>query len=178
MKRTKRILGVAAAALLTMAAPAAAATTAADSQLATGDVPATLNATIPTTGIDFGSMQLGSAGTESGVQTVTVSSNQQWGATLSADHTNMTRWDGTAYDETTSLTSPFSWARTTQTGTSYAPVATAPTAGNLLTGQDATMATPVDVGVKFKQVTSYADTVLSGEDKYRVQLTYNVAQGL
>jgi hypothetical protein len=176
--RMKRIIGVAAAALLTAAAPASAATTASNSQAATGDVPATLDATIPTTGIDFGTLTLGDAGNESGVQTLEVSSNEAWGATVSADQTNMTDWNGTSYTPATQLASPFEWKRTTQGGTSYASIATDPDPGNLVAGQGITGATPADVGVEFKQVTSYADTVLSGGDHYRIQVTYNVAQGL
>ncbi|MEA2177901.1 MAG: hypothetical protein QOG77_1198, partial [Solirubrobacteraceae bacterium] len=121
----KRIISVAAATLLTMAAPASAATSATGVQPATGDVPATLDATIPTTGVDFGSLTLGAAGTESGVQTLDVSSNQAWGATLSGDHTNMTKYTAVgAYEPLIALASPFQWQRTTQTATSHASIQT------------------------------------------------------
>jgi hypothetical protein len=176
--RMKRMLGAAAVALLTVAAPASAATSATDRQAALGDVPATLDATIPTTGIDFGAMTLGSAGNESGVQTISVSSNQLWGATIAGDHTNMTKWDGTSYDEAVSLVNPFEWKSTTPAASSYASISTDPTPGNLLSGQPTTGATPAEVGVQFRQVTSYADSVLSGGDRYRIQVTYNIAQGL
>jgi opacity protein-like surface antigen len=175
----KRIIGAALLASLAAAAPAAAATDPVNgNQTASGDVPAALEATMPTGNVSLGQLDLGSAGTQSNVQSITVSSNKTWGATISADRTNMTSHDGENYGST-SLASPFQWQRTTQGATPFAAIATAPTPGNLLSGAGVTGATPATIGIKFLQVTSYADTVLSeSESPYRIAINYQVAQGL
>lgn len=174
----KRIIGAALLASLAAAAPAAAATDKTLTQTATGIVPATLEASIPSSSISLGTLAVGGSN-QSIPQDLTVSSNQPWGATVSSvDRTSMASWDGESYDTQVTLGSSLQWKRTTQGATLYNAIGTTPTAGNLISEQVATGSTPVTVGVQFRQPASYADAVLTDGNVYRISINYQVAQGL
>jgi hypothetical protein len=161
---------------LLAAAPASAATTQAQNQVITGAPTPQLVATFPG---DFG---LGSfaagATTSSSEQVLNVKSNGSWGLRISADSANMRRWNGSAY-VAGSLSSPLTWARTSQGGTpvgspTYSAIGTS--AANVVTGQAVTTDSGTDVGVTFRQAVSYGDDAALGSDVYRVVVTYAAGQ--
>jgi hypothetical protein len=169
------ITAAASAALVAGAVPAQAATSASDAQPAQADVPATLTATIPNSLINLGNITPGAAMVESADQTVNVKSNATWGIDVNADKTNMTEHDGVGYvtPGPKTLTNVFQWK--VDAG-SYAGVTTA--RAHALAAQSPTDDSGTDAVFKFGQTPSYSDTPLTGGNHYRIQVTYNVEQGL
>lgn len=171
MKRSI-IAAAAGVALLVSAAPASAATSATGAQPASANVEATVEATLPTAEIAFGNIPVGATGTEKPAS-ISVSSNATWGATILANNANMQEWDTTYTAAGAQLTNAFEWKLD---GGTYADITT--TAASVVTGQAVTGATPATVDLSFRQTASFADTVLTGGPKYRLDLTYAVGQGL
>lgn len=167
--------------LLAAAVPASAATSATGSSSVTGDVANTLEATFPSA-YAWGSLNAGSTGNESTEQTLNVKSNQTWGVKTSTDLTDgkMKEWTGSAYVTTSPkiLTNALTWRLSSLGGTaqstSYAAFSSTEA---LVTGsQPITSDTGTNVGLKYKQAVSYADTA-AGVNDYRVLANFNVSQG-
>jgi hypothetical protein len=168
------IAAAAGVALLVSAAPASAATSATGAEPASANVEATVEATLPTAEIAFGNIPVGATGTEKPAS-ISVNSNATWGATILANNATMQQWDTTyaAQPGGAELTNAFEWKLD---GGTYADITT--TAASVVTGQAVTGATPATVALSFRQKASFADTVLTGGPKYRLDLTYAVGQGL
>ncbi len=178
----KRIAVLAAvAAMLTAAAPASAATTASGTSSVTADVANTLEATFPSA-YAWGSLNAGSAGNESTEQTLNVKSNQTWGVKIASDLTDgkMKEWTGSAYVSTSPkiLTNALNWRVSSVGGSAQATTYAALSSTEALVSgsQPITSDSGTDVGVKYKQVVSYAD-VAAGTNDYRLLASYNVSQG-
>lgn len=179
----KRISVLAAcAAMLIVAAPASAATTASGTSSVTADVANTLEASFPSA-YAWGSLNAGSAGNESTEQTLNVKSNQTWGVKISSDLTDgkMKEWTGSAYVTTSPkiLTNALNWRLSSLGGTAQSTTYAALSSTEALaTGSQAiTSDSGTNVGVKYKQVVSYADVAAGVTNDYRLLSSYNVSQG-
>jgi hypothetical protein len=181
MKRIFTVLA-AGAAVIAAAAPASAATSGAGTSSVTADVAPTLEATFPSA-YAWGNLNAGAAGNESVEQTVTVKSNQTWGVKIASDLLDgkMKEWDGTAYVATTPkvLTNALNWRMSSLAGavqaTSFAGLSSTEA---LVTGTQAiTSDAGTAVGMKYKQVVSYADVAAGASNDYRIQANFNVSQG-
>jgi hypothetical protein len=171
-----------AAAILALAAasPAAAATSATSTQTITGAPTATLVATFPSASLGLGAMNAGATSTTS-EQGLNIKSNSSWGLQISADRTNMCRWNGTACVAGQDLANPFQWALT-RNGTaigspSWAGIVASPSNASAVTAQGPTSDSGTDLGLTFRQAVSYADNAGIGSDTYRIVVSYAAAQG-
>ena len=175
-----RIPGIAAvaAAVLAPAVPAHAVT---GQQSVTADVANTLEATFPSA-YAWGDLVPGPSGNTSAAQSLTVKSNALWGVQVSTDLSDgrMKEFNGSAYVAVTPkiLTNPLQWRLSVlggvAQGTSFAALSSTPasaTSSQGITGDSGTA-----LGFLLHQVASYADQRVS-PNLYRVQLTYDAAQG-
>ncbi len=174
-----RIAGAAALAALFLAgaAPAHAVT---GTQSVTADVANTLEATFPGA-YAWGDLVPDPAGATSSAQTINVKSNAAWGVQVATDHADgrMRQHDGTSYVTSPKvLSNALQWRLSTIGGvaqsTSFAALSSTPAAATTL--QAVTTDSGTNLGVLLKQVISYADERVS-PNTYRVQLTYDAAQG-
>ena len=182
----KRIAGAAAIAALALPATASAATTANGSQAVTGTPTAQLEATFPAA-YGFGALAVGGTGNVSTEQTINVKSNKSWGLKVSTP--GMATGRMRQYDTGTNayaaspltLTHAIEWALTSNAGTavgSPAYAAASGTATSVVTTQGRTSDSGQNVGVKFRQLISYADEAgLPAGNTYRVDVTYAAEQG-
>ncbi|MFL5825296.1 MAG: hypothetical protein ACJ76V_02110 [Thermoleophilaceae bacterium] len=177
--RITKTLALAALLALALSAPAFGATNASGSQAVTGAPDPTLTASFPSD-YSWGSWAIGS-GNVSGEQITNVKSNEQWGLKVSSDQAGglMRRWNGSSY-VTGQLANPLQWANTSI----GASVVGSPAFGDLSStpalvagSQAITADSGTDVGVKFKQLVSYADDASLGTDVYRILVSYDAAQG-
>lgn len=177
--RITKTFTLAALAALAITSSASAATTASGSQALTGAPAPTLTSSFPSD-YAWGSWAIGS-GNVSAEQITNVKSNEQWGVKISSDETGgiMRRWDGSSY-VAGALANSLQWANTSIGGSAVG----SPVYGNLsstaalVSGSQAiTSDSGTDVGVKFKQLVSYADNANLGTDLYRILVTYDAAQG-
>lgn len=178
----KRIAIVAASAvMLTTAAPAFAGTSSAGTSSVTADVANTLEASFPSA-YAWGALNAGSSGNESTEQTLNVKSNQTWGVKIASDLTDgkMKEWTGSAYLTTSPkiLTNALNWRLSSLGGTAQSTTYAALSSTEALaTGsQPITSDSGTNVGVRYKQVVSYAD-VAAGTNDYRLLASYNISQG-
>ena len=174
---------LAALAALAIASPASAATSATGSSSVTGAPTGQLEATFPSA-YSFGAWALGAGGNISSEQIVNVKSNRSWGVKLSSDEATglMRRWNGTAY-----VTTPNdrTLANATQWGaTSFDGGALTPTYANLSSTQALILGSKPktgdagnNVGLKYKQVVSYADDADIASDVYRILVSFDASQG-
>jgi hypothetical protein len=178
----RAVAAPAAAVVLALAAasPAAAATTAASTQTITGAPAPTLVAGFPATTLALGTMTPGATATTS-EQAFNIKSNSSWGLKISADRTNMCRWNGSSCVSGQDLASPLEWALT-RNGTAigsptYAPIVASPSTASAVTLVGPTSDSGTDLGITFKQPVSYADNAGIGGDTYRIVVSYDAAQG-
>lgn len=146
-------------------------------QTQTADVAATLEAAFPAN-LSWGALTVGTAGTESAEQVINVKSNKPWGVRLSTDEaTGRMRLYNGSYGS--ALTHPLQWRLASVAGvaqaTSFGDLSS--TAANAATARPITTDLGVNVGLRFKQVMSYADAPAGTGETYRVVVTYDAAQG-
>ena len=146
--------------------------------------PACLEVTFPP---DFawGQLDPGPAGNESAEQMVAVTSNELWGLRVASDLADgrMTEWTGGAYVVGTPkiLSHPLRWSLssidTVGQPPSYQALSSAP--GAVLSNQPSTCpgaCASAQIGVRYRQPISFADEP-AGANTYRIQVTYDAAQG-
>ena len=119
-------------------------------------------------------------------QVITVSSNADWGLKISADRADgrMAEFAGSSYvADPKVLTNPLQWGLTRVGLSARTPAWTdlSATAATVLSGQPPTSCSltgclSVDVGVKYRLVTSFADRS-AAPNSYRIRLTYTAQHG-
>ena len=176
--------GATVASALVLAVAIAALTWPAEAPAACLATPACLEVSFPA---DFawGQLDPGPAGNESAEQVLDVTSNELWGLRVTSDLADgrMTEWNGGAYVVATPkvLSNALRWSLSSIDGVGqppgYQPLSSVP--GAVLSNQPSTCpgaCAAAQIGVRYRQPVSFADEP-AGANDYRIQVTYDAAQG-
>lgn len=153
---------------------AIAATSTSGNTSVTCNVASMVEAAIPAQ-LSFGDILPGAVGAESPVFNITVKSNTTWGMKIKSDLADgrMKEWTGTSYAASPKVLSrALEWKE--DTSGSYAAISG--TEAVVVTGKSPTSDLGTIVGLRFKQVVSYADSRLENGNTYHILIFYTISQ--